>query len=297
MRKQIFAVIGHPVGHTMSPFIHSRLFSLAGADAQYRALDIAPGDLSSGRAAETLRGLDGFNVTIPHKRSIIPLLDAVDEKAKLFSSVNTVKNENGKLTGYTTDGDGFLAALADAGVRPGGKSLVLGAGGVSHVMAFELSRASEEPDITVCARESGLEAAKSLCDSLSRDLKARGRTKFRLCACLYRELSPDDGFDLVANGTPCGMYPRENKMPDVPPGLLARAGCVFDAVYNPEQTLLLKTARSLGVKTAGGMDMLVWQAARAQSIWLGVEFDPEKVRETSRLASLEQKRMFGAAKG
>ena len=91
MSKKKYAVIGHPIGHTMSPFIHKRLFDLAGIDAEYTALDIAPEALA-GEYERTLKKLDGYNITIPHKQSIIPLLDSLDDKAKMYGSVNTVAN-------------------------------------------------------------------------------------------------------------------------------------------------------------------------------------------------------------
>ena len=106
-----FAVIGHPIGHTMSPFIHNKLFALSnGCGAvSYHALDISPEELES--SMPRLREFSGFNITIPHKQAIIPHLDNLDAKAAFFHSVNTVKNENGRLTGYTTDGAGFTKAF------------------------------------------------------------------------------------------------------------------------------------------------------------------------------------------
>jgi len=108
MQLRRFAVIGHPIGHTMSPFIHDRLFSLTGHKPEYSVLDVP----SLTQALPALRTLDGFNITIPHKSDIIPLLDGIDEKAKLFGSVNTVRVEDGKMTGYTTDGVGPRALWA-----------------------------------------------------------------------------------------------------------------------------------------------------------------------------------------
>ncbi len=115
MSTKHYAVIGHPIGHTMSPFIHKRLFELAGADADYTYLDIAPETLAE-EYQNRLRHLDGFNITIPHKEAIIPLLDALDDKAKMYGSVNTVALRDGKATGYTTDPDGFIKALEAAGI-------------------------------------------------------------------------------------------------------------------------------------------------------------------------------------
>ena len=113
MSTKKFAVIGHPIGHTMSPFIHKRLFELAGIEAEYTKLDISPDNLAE-EYKNTLSKLDGYNITIPHKQNIISLIDQIDDKAKMYGSVNTVANRNGIATGYTTDPDGFLKALEAA---------------------------------------------------------------------------------------------------------------------------------------------------------------------------------------
>lgn len=293
MEKQNFAVIGHPIGHTMSPFIHKELFALSGFPGEYRALDIAPDALKEPETAAALRRLAGFNVTIPHKRAVIPLLDGLDKKAEEFSSVNTVKNEGGALTGYTTDGDGFLKSLASAGVSRPRKCLILGGGGVARVMAFELLDFAS--DLTVCVRERSLEAAGELRQALAAGARRDGKN-VRLRVCGYGELA-GESCDLLINATPVGMYPRENEMPPVSPELLKRCACVFDAIYNPADTPLLKTARENGASTVGGMDMLVWQAAAAHAIWYGAEFSPDGIRALCRDTEREMERIFGKARG
>ena len=110
MSVKKYAVIGHPIGHTMSPFIHKRLFELAKIDAEYATLDISP-EMLSKEYDRVLSKLDGYNITIPHKQNIIPLIDEIDDKAKMYGSVNTVSNTNGIAKGYTTDPDGFLMSL------------------------------------------------------------------------------------------------------------------------------------------------------------------------------------------
>ena len=132
MSEKRFALIGHPLAHSMSPFLHDRLFAAAGVSASYELLDTAPEALAE--TAERLRAYDGFNITIPYKEAILPFLDAVDEKAAFFRSVNTVKNEGGRLVGYTTDGDGFLFALEAAGAADLSRVLLLGCGGASRAM-------------------------------------------------------------------------------------------------------------------------------------------------------------------
>lgn len=281
-----FAVIGHPIAHTMSPFIHSRLFELNRQAASYLVMDIPPEELEA--SLPRLRELDGFNITIPHKQAIIPHLDALDPKAAFFHSVNTVKNENGRLTGYTTDGTGFTRALEGADVPLTGRIAILGAGGVSRVMAFEALAASESPDITIAARPSSFSNAQALCGELEEVLRKEGRNG-RIAAAELDALSGD--FDLLVNGTPAGMYPHADACP-VSAAVIARCAAVFDAVYNPDETLLLKQAKANGAKAVGGMAMLVGQAAAAQEIWHGAQFHAKDVDALCRDAVAEMERIF-----
>lgn len=281
-----FAVIGHPIAHTMSPFIHSRLFGLNHRTSSYVVMDISPGELED--ALPRLRELDGFNITIPHKQAIIPHLDALDKKAAFFHSVNTVKNESGRLTGYTTDGAGFIRALEGADVPLNGRIAILGAGGVSRVMAFEALAASESPDITIAARPSSFPAAQALCGELEEVLRKEGRSG-RVAAAELDALS--GSFDLLVNGTPAGMYPRADDCP-VSAAVVARCAAVFDAVYNPDETRLLKQAKANGAKAVGGMAMLVGQAAAAQEIWYGAQFRAADIDALCRDAVAEMERIF-----
>lgn len=281
MQSKKFAVFGHPIGHTMSPFIHSRLFRLSGTEARYGAADLAPEALSSGM--ERLRSLDGFNVTIPLKRAIIPFLDALDQKAALFGSVNTVKNESGRLTGFTTDGDGFRMALSAAGIKPDGRTVVLGAGGAARAVAFEAALAGGR--VTVAARPHSAQAAAELCADLSKKVPGA-----RADCCPIGEIEGEA--DLLVNATPAGMYPDLKSCP-AGAELLRRVRFVFDAVYNPGETALLRLAEENGVPGIGGMAMLAWQAAAAQGIWTGARFRAEDVDRLCGEASLEMKKKFG----
>ena len=276
-----FALIGHPVGHSMSPFLHARLFALAGADAQYGMEDIPPENLAG--AVPGLRALDGFNLTIPHKRAVIPLLDALDPKAAETGSVNTVKNDGGRLTGFTTDGEGFRLALENAGVPLAGNVVVLGAGGAARAVAFEAARAGAR--VTVASRQHSAEAAAALCADL--------RAKFPGARAESRLISHLRGsWDILVNTTPAGMYPHTESCA-APEELVASSACVFDAVYNPGETLLLAAARRLGKQAVGGVGMLVGQAAAAEGIWLGAHFSDGDFSRLCAETSLELRKKFG----
>lgn len=264
MNTKKFAVIGHPLGHTMSPFIHTELFKLNGIEAEYSMVDIAPNEFDT-KIPELLSTIDGFNVTIPYKAAVIPFMNSIEGVAEEYGSVNTVRSSD--KTGRTTDPTGFVRALAAADIALSGKVAILGAGGVCRVFAGEAARAGCE--ITFGVLESDIPAAEAIKADV---LKHHPEVKMSIVK--ITELSGE--FDLLVNATPVGMYPRVNAMP-ISAELLTHCKAVFDAVYNPEQTALLKTAKEAGCKVQGGMPMLVWQAAASQEIWLGVTFKQEDV--------------------
>ena len=189
MKLQHAAVIGHPIGHTMSPFIHKRLFALEGRSVSYQVLDVP--ELSASLPA--LRSLDCFNVTIPHKGAIIPFLDELEENARRFGSVNTVKVEAGRMKGYTTDGAGCYKALENHGVDCSGRVLLLGNGGAARAMAFEAAVRQRDLDLTVACRESSQPKAVALAQEVAAFLRERGDRAFRLSIKTYEEL--EEGSD------------------------------------------------------------------------------------------------------
>ena len=288
MSEKRFALIGHPLAHSMSPFLHDRLFAAAGVSASYELLDTAPEALAE--TAERLRAYDGFNITIPYKEAILPFLDAVDEKAAFFRSVNTVKNEGGRLVGYTTDGDGFLFALEAAGAADLSRVLLLGCGGASRAMGGTALLAGAE-QIRIAAR------SPQKAEPLARDLHALAESKGLRCAVEVQSLAEleadgESRFSLLVNGTPVGMHPHPEGCP-VSESVVSRCGAVFDAVYNPDETVLLQTAKRLGKTAVHGIGMLCGQAAVAQTIWGIAPCDREGLLRLSREAVAEMNRLFG----
>ena len=267
-----YFVIGHPLGHSMSPFIHSRLFALSGRPAAYEARDIPPEQLSAAlREVTDLERLIGRVVYGSaggrDKQAVIPLLDRLEGRAKLYRSVNTIAVTESGAVGYNTDADGFLCALKAGGVSLAGRVALLGCGGVGRTFACEAALAGCR--LINAVRPEDFEASRALKDYV---LSLVPGAAFEMV-----ELSRLSGdFDLLINATPVGMYPRCDASP-VDPGVLARCAAVFDAVYNPEETRLLSAARAAGARTVGGMPMLVWQAAVAHTCWYGAEFQAEAV--------------------
>lgn len=281
MTERSFAVIGHPIGHTMSPFIHKRLFELAGEKGSYSVLDIAPEELTS--KIKDLNELCGYNITIPHKQAIIPLLDRLDKKAQMYGSVNTVRNGQTR-EGFTTDPDGFLKALESAGIPFRGRVTVLGSGGAARTFVYEAALAGCE--VTVAVRDGSIHKA----EALSEEVKARVRNA-DVRACLISRLEDMAAPDLLVNGTPVGMYPKTDAVP-VSDRLTARCENVFDAVYNPLETKLIQKAKANGSRAVGGMSMLVWQAVAAHEIWDGSVYDTDSIAELTEDAAKELKKLF-----
>lgn len=293
MHIQKAAVIGHPISHTMSPFIHKRLFALAGIPMEYQVLDVP--DLYA--ALPELRKLDCFNITIPHKSAILPFLDGVDAAAGEFGSVNTVQVRDGRLYGYTTDGAGCRKALENHGASFSGSVLILGNGGAARAVAFEIAQNVKDFHITITHRPESRIKAETLGQELAAFARRRGDRQFLITVEDYEELRLDESrkFDLLINCTSVGMYPHVDASP-VPESVVVRCDTVFDAVYNPGRTRLLELAEKTGAKAIGGMEMLVYQAVAAHEIWYGTRFDADALAALCRDAEVEMEKIFGEVK-
>ncbi|MBQ3970249.1 MAG: shikimate dehydrogenase [Clostridia bacterium] len=273
MSKKHYGVIGHPIGHTLSPFIHTRLLALSGIEGEYGVYDIAPEELDE-QFDKTLSKLDGFNATIPHKQAVMRLLTEKDETAELYGSVNTVafnRHSDGTYTskGYTTDGIGFETALKNAGIDFGEKVTIIGCGGVGRVFANTCVKNGCRLNILEC--KAALENAKTFAKTLNERYGSGTAEVFETS-----EFNAES--DLLVNATPIGMFPKTDACA-VSDEVISKSKAVFDAVYNPTDTLLVKKARAMGISAISGMTMLVYQAAAAQTIWNGSSFDPKDIEQ------------------
>lgn len=260
-----YGILGHPLKHTMSPYLHEALFRLSGkTDAEYAVYDFAPNELAEKR--EFLRSLDGLNITIPYKIEMLSCADRLSRETELFQSVNCFANQDGTVVGYNTDVDGFLRAVAELGGDLSGKVLLLGAGGVAQTIAVAAAEAGAE--LCIAVRESDLGAARNLAERV---------TQFGKPVRVTTTEQIGGTFDLLINATPVGMYPRTDASP-VPEQVVKNVKAVFDAVYNPKETELYRIAKSLRIPAATGMSMLVYQAVKAHEIWYGAKFRAEDVR-------------------
>ncbi|MBQ8966342.1 shikimate dehydrogenase [Ruminococcus sp.] len=263
-----YALLGESLKHTMSPPIHTRLFELKGREFSYEIIELPPEQLEP--HAGYLKSLAGFNITIPHKMGIIPHCDKLAESAKRYNSVNCVDNKDGVHTGYNTDCDGFLASVRAMGAELGGRVLLLGCGGVGRMMAIEAALAGAELYIAV------LESDLPLAEQAKKEITAM-KPDAAVNIVLTTKIDASLGYDLLMNATPVGMYPRVDNCP-VSDEVIAASKAVFDVIYNPRETQLLKKAKAAGKKYCGGMAMLVWQAVKAHEIWDGDSYTNEEVQ-------------------
>ncbi len=262
-KTEIYGVIGYPVRHTFSPIMHNAAFKNLGMNAVYLPLEVKPEDLKSVVSSMRSLGVRGFNVTIPHKEDIVKYLDYIDKEASLIKAVNTIVNEKGKLKGFNTDGKGFVKSLKEEfGMSPRGKRFfIMGAGGAARAISFSIALQGAGRVILVDAvAEKAVKLANALtrntsCEAIALKNERRG----------MKELILDS--DVLINATPCGMKVSDRKLLD--PNLLHRGLCVYDVIYNPRTTKLLKDARSKGARIANGMGMLLNQGAISFNLWTG----------------------------
>lgn len=270
---KLCALIGNPVGHSMSPAIHNRAFTELGLDYVYvafRVEDVAAA-MAGMRALESFRGM---SVTIPHKVSIIPHLDEVTEVDLRIGSVNTVVNEGGRLKGYGTDGPGALKALKDARVRVAGRNVtILGSGGAARAIAFSLADKAPPASLSI------LGVIVPEMEALTQDLAQKTGINVS-CA----KLEPDmlaarlAETHVLIHCTPIGMHPNVNESV-VPAALLHRNLAVMDIVYNPIKTKLLRDAEARGLTAVSGVDMFVNQAVLQFELWTGKKAPRDAMRK------------------
>lgn len=279
-KSTVTGIIGWPVSHSLSPLMHNAAFAALGLDWVYVPFPVAPERLSEAIAGIAALGLAGFNVTIPHKVAILPLLDRISPEAELIGAVNTVAVRDGLLIGYNTDGIGLIAALAvKLGFSPQERTvLVIGAGGAARSAVAALAGAGAA---AVALVNRSVEKGEELVEALAGRLSD--------CALsahpLERVGDPSflAGFDLIVNTTSVGM--KGDSIPGLDLSRLKRGCAVYDMVYAPPVTPLLAEAGRLGIPAANGLGMLVAQGEAAFRIWTGVE-PPSGCMEHAIAASL-----------
>ena len=272
-KTNVCAVIGHPVGHSLSPALHNAAFDELGLPFVYVGHDVMPGQVAPALAGIRALGYRGLSVTIPHKAEAMECVDEVDETARGIGCINTVVNENGRLLGYNSDGLGALGALRDAGADPAGKRvLVLGSGGAARAIAVTLACEASLEQLTIL----GVEMDQLQC--LIGDIQQRSK-----CSVTGNELTESSlrqemaQADIVMHCSPIGMHPKKDNSL-VPPELFRAEMVVFDAVYNPRRTKLLQDAAAAGCRTVEGLEMFLGQAYVQFELWTGAKAPRDVMR-------------------
>ncbi len=262
---KIYGIFGHPVSHSLSPLMHNSAFRALGLDCVYTAFDVHPDDI--GRAADAIRalGISGVNVTIPHKQAIIPYLDEVSPDARHTGAVNTIKNDGGRLSGYNTDVGGFMRdAREELSISPKGSSvLLLGAGGAARavISAFGMNGAKR---IAVANRTH--DKARKLAEEFGSLFPGTEISAVDSgdAGAMTKELGLTD---ILVNSTSGGMEGSSGLEINIE--ALGDGAAVYDLVYKPRETRLVKEAKLRGHKAVGGLGMLLYQGALSFEIWTG----------------------------
>jgi len=271
-KTSICGVIGDPVEHTVSPAMHNAAFRALGLDYIYVPFRVPPRHLAA--AVQGMRALSirGFNVTIPYKVKVIPLLDEIDPAARSIGAVNVIVNDRSVLKGYNTDAEGFMRALKEHSVEVRGKTaVILGSGGAARAVCFALSAAGA--GLIILNRTSG-RAARLVGDIMKtagHPAEAMPLDRQNITIALKKA-------HILVNTTSVGMSPEPGETL-VKGDLIGPQHTVVDIVYNPVETRLLKEAAKAGAATVNGLDMLVWQGALAFEKWTGQKAPIEVMRK------------------
>jgi len=259
-KTAVYGIIGYPVKHSLSPLMQTAAFKELSLDAVYVPFEVKPENLKEAVLGLKALSVKGFNITVPHKEKVIEHLDFLSEEAEFLGAVNTVKEEEGKLTGYNTDAEGFARSLEEEGVEVEGKRvLMLGAGGAAKAVGYALLKRGAK-FLSVVNRN--FQRAKALGELLG---KVGNVLIYPLKESTVEVLLKDT--DIIVNTTSVGMKKEDPLLFDyskIPDGIT-----VVDIIYNPCKTPLLKAAKEKGCKTINGLGMLVHQGAVAFEIWTG----------------------------
>jgi shikimate dehydrogenase len=269
-------LVGYPISHSLSPRLHASALEALDLEGEYKLYQVAPGD-NDGlvELIESVRSgsLNGLNVTIPYKQTVIPLLDDLTPYARSIGAVNTIYLSHNRLIGHNTDAPGFLVDLAGLWTDHlhEKRSLVLGAGGAARAVVYALLK--EGWTVTLAVRRDDLDQAAELIESFK--YLAGDRPMSYVLLELETLKQHEDGIRLIVNATPVGVLPNIELSPwpvglPFPPGVV-----VYDVIYNPRQTRLVKDARTAGLRAKTGLGMLVEQAALSFECWTGLNVPRE----------------------
>ncbi len=272
---QLTCIIGSPVDHSKSPYMHNLAFEKLGLDYAYMAFDIKEGSLKQGVDGLRTLNVRGFNITMPHKQEVMKYLDKIEEDAKLIGAVNTVLNNNGKLIGYNTDGKGFIKSLEERNVKYiDEKIVIIGAGGAAKAIAIELALKGVE-NIVIVNRT--LEKAEAISHTINKNIEGSESRSLVLDEKLLKEELKDAS--ILINTTSVGMGDSIDKNIIKNEDTLDKDLFVADLIYNPVKTKFLSMAEEKGCRIMNGLDMLVYQGALVFKIWTGADMPVEVMKK------------------
>jgi len=272
----LIGLLGNPVKHSKSPHMHNKSFQALGLDYVYMAFEVQDGHIKE--ALDSLKTFNaiGGNITMPHKTKIVEYLDDISPDAKIIGSINTIKiDENKKVTGYNTDGKGFVKSLEENEVKFKGKKIVIaGAGGAARAVATQLAY-DGVGEIVLFNRT--LEKAKIITDNINTNIPS--------CKATAKDINETDlvkeikDAAVLVNCTSLGMKSTIDQSIISSPAQLPKDIFVADIIYDPDQTRLLKIAKEAGCRYMNGLMMLIWQGAIAFKIWTGVDMPVDLIKE------------------
>ncbi|MCU7493445.1 MAG: shikimate dehydrogenase [Bacteroidota bacterium] len=281
LETQIIGIIGHPIRHTYSPLMHNISFELKNLNYIYLPFDVPFNTLKAAINGMVALGIKGFNITLPHKENIIQYLKNVSEEASVIGAVNTVVNDSGTLSGYNTDVYGITESLMPYKDELMGADnvTVVGAGGAARSAVYALIRNFRPKNINIINRT----------DQKAESLKEYFYSKMHFSNICSYELVPFDLVDvfkdskLIINATSVGMSPNVDDAITTIPQSFTKGQIVFDFVYNPLQTKLLRIAEIEGATVIDGLKMLVYQGAKSFELWTGEEMPVEQILKALKL--------------
>lgn len=267
---KITGILGYPIEHTASPCMHNAAFKALKLGWEYIPFEVKPQQLKLAMKSIRTLGMQGVNVTIPHKKAVVPFLDELSDEAEFIGAVNTIVRKGNKLIGYNTDGEGFIKALEEENISYIGKNvLVLGAGGAANGIIYQLLLGGAKR-ITIVNRT--IEKA----EALGKHFKTKGNIEILPFDDSLKSAIKDA--DILINTTSVGMKDADVLLVDknsLPKSLEA----VVDIIYNPPETKLLRIAKKKGIKTMNGLSMLLHQGALSFELWTGKKAPIEVMRK------------------
>lgn len=266
--QKLFGVIGDPIAQSMSPVMHNQEFQQLGINAHYQPFHILEKDLKTAIEGMKAIGVEGFNVTSPHKTAIMPFLDSIDPLAEAIGAVNTVVRENGGYRGYNTDGTGFLEGLQAAWKKDfiNEHALIVGAGGAAKAI-YNTLLAKGMTHIDICNR------SVDNATQLIKDCPYKSVSKALTLSQGEEDLAQ---YQLVIQTTSIGMYPDIKASP-LRLGNLSSTAFVSDIIYNPFETAFIQAAKQRGANTQNGVGMFIYQGAQAFEKWTGITPDIDRM--------------------